>query len=105
MTPARLVVDTDIVINQLKKQASAVRRFLCPIEQRTVTLVSPVVVAEVYAGAFPREHADIEASSFRASVLISTTPPRVRPARMPMPLASHTMASRWKTSSGRRPPS
>jgi predicted nucleic acid-binding protein len=61
VTPAQLVVDTDIVINLLKKQANTVRRFLGLIEQRTVMLISPVVVAEVYAGAFPREHADIEA--------------------------------------------
>lgn len=61
MTPAQLVLDTDIVINLLKKQASTVQRFLGLIDQRTVMLISPVVVAEVYAGAFPREHADIEA--------------------------------------------
>lgn len=61
MTPAQLVLDTDIVISLLKKQASTVQRFLGLIDQRTVMLISPVVVAEVYAGAFPREHADIEA--------------------------------------------
>lgn len=61
MTPAQLVLDTDIVIHLLNKQESIVQRFLGLVGQRTVMLISPVVVAEVYAGAFPSEHADIEA--------------------------------------------
>ena len=54
-----LVLDTDVVINLLKKRADTVQRFLELVGQRTAMLISPVVVAEVYAGAFPREHASI----------------------------------------------
>lgn len=61
MTPARLVLDTDIVIDLLKKQPAALARFLALVASKTVFLVSPIVVAEVYAGAFAREYKDIEA--------------------------------------------
>lgn len=59
--PKRLLLDTDIVIHLLKKQSETVARFLELLEAKTVFLVNPVVVAEVYAGAFAREHSDIEA--------------------------------------------
>lgn len=58
--PARLVVDTDIVIHLLKKQATSVARFLELVASKTVVLISPVVVAEIYAGAFESEYKDIE---------------------------------------------
>ena len=61
MTPERLLLDTDIVIDLLKKQPKVVTRFLALMESQTVFLISPIVVAEVYAGAFKREHKDIEA--------------------------------------------
>ncbi len=61
MTPERLVLDTDIVINLLKKHSATVTRFLDLLEAKTTFLISPIVVAEVYAGAFEREHKDIEA--------------------------------------------
>ena len=61
MTPERLVLDTDIVIHLLKKQPTIMTRFLELIEAKTVFLISPIVVAEVYAGAYVREHKDIEA--------------------------------------------
>lgn len=61
MTPERLVLDTDIVIDLLKKKPALVARFLQLVEARTAFLLSPIVVAEVYAGAFAREHKDIEA--------------------------------------------
>ena len=38
-----------------------VARFLALLEAKTAFLISPIVVAEVYAGAFVREHKDIEA--------------------------------------------
>ncbi len=60
MTPQRVVIDTDIVIDLLKKVAPTVDRFLAPVASEVSFLVSPVVVAEVYAGAFEREHKDIE---------------------------------------------
>lgn len=58
--PERLVLDTDIVIHLLKKQPQIVARFIELLDAQTVFLLSPIVVAEVYAGAFPREHKDIE---------------------------------------------
>lgn len=61
MTPERLVLDTDIVIHLLKKQPGTVARFIELLEVKTAFLISPIVVAEVYAGAFAREHKDIEA--------------------------------------------
>jgi predicted nucleic acid-binding protein len=61
MTPERLVLDTDIVIDLLKKQSKVVNCFLALVASQTVFLISPIVVAEVYAGAFEREHKDIEA--------------------------------------------
>lgn len=61
MTLERLVLDTDIVIQLLKKQPDTVARFLELLEAKTAFLISPIVVAEVYASAFAREHKDIEA--------------------------------------------
>lgn len=61
MTPERLVVDTDIVIDLLKKRPSTVALFMALLESETRFLISPIVVAEVFAGAFPREYKDIEA--------------------------------------------
>ena len=61
MTPERLVLDTDIVIHLLKKQPAIVERFLVLLEAKTEFLISPIVVAEIYAGAFAREHKDVEA--------------------------------------------
>ena len=61
MTPERLVLDTNIVIDLLKKVPTIVERFLALLEAQTTFLISPIVVAEVYAGAFKREHKDIEA--------------------------------------------
>lgn len=59
--PERLLVDTDILIHLLKKHPATVARFLQLVDAGTRFLLSPVVVAEVYAGAFPREHKDVAA--------------------------------------------
>jgi predicted nucleic acid-binding protein len=60
MMPDRLVLDTDIVIYLLKKQPQTVARFIDLLEAQTILLLSPIVVAEIYAGAFQREHKEIE---------------------------------------------
>jgi predicted nucleic acid-binding protein len=60
MAPERLVLDTDIVIHLLKKQPQIVAGFVGLLEAKTVFLLSPIVVAEVYAGAFEREYPVIE---------------------------------------------
>ena len=59
-SPESLVLDTDIVIHLLKKRLEMVERFLILREQSVVFLLSPIVVAEVYAGAIPREYKQIE---------------------------------------------
>lgn len=61
MTPERLVLDTCIVIDLLKKVPAVVDTFLQLTQAGTRFLVCPVVVAEVYAGAFEREHKAVEA--------------------------------------------
>ena len=61
MTPERLILDTNIVIDLFKKVPPVVERFLSLLEAKTTFLISPIVVAEVYAGAFKREHKDLEA--------------------------------------------
>ncbi|HEY8908555.1 MAG TPA: type II toxin-antitoxin system VapC family toxin [Rhodoferax sp.] len=61
MTAQRMVLDTDVVIDLLKKKPDVVAQFLAFVESKTIFLVSPVVVAEIYAGAFEREHKAIEA--------------------------------------------
>jgi predicted nucleic acid-binding protein len=60
MTPERLVLDTDIVIHLLKKQPRTMACFIGLLEAQTVFLLSPIVVAEIYAGAFEREYPAIE---------------------------------------------
>ena len=61
MTPERLLLDTNIVIELLKNVPAVVDRFLLLLEAQTQFLICPIVVAEVYAGAFKREHKDVEA--------------------------------------------
>ena len=45
----------------LKKVPAVVDRFLTLKEAQTQFLICPIVVAEVYAGAYLREHKDVEA--------------------------------------------
>lgn len=61
MKPEKLVLDTNIIIDLLKKQSVVVDAFLMLTAAHTRLLISPIVVAEVYAGAFQREHRHIEA--------------------------------------------
>ncbi len=60
MTPERLLLDSDIVIHLLKKQPQIVARFMGLLEAQTTFLLSPIVVAEIYAGAYTREYPTIE---------------------------------------------
>jgi len=61
MTAHKLVLDTDVVIDLLKKKPKVVAHFLTLVAAKTTFLVSPVVVAEIYAGAFEHEHKSIDA--------------------------------------------
>ena len=60
MMPERLVLDTNIIIDLLKKKPAVVECFLALLATQTQFLICPIVVAEVYAGAFKREHKDVE---------------------------------------------
>jgi predicted nucleic acid-binding protein len=55
-----VVLDTDIVIDLLKKKQPVIDRYLRLLESGVTPLLSPIVVAEVYAGTFEREHKMIE---------------------------------------------
>ena len=59
MTPERVVLDTNVVIDLLKNVPVVVERFLALKEAQTQFLICPIVVAEVYAGAYLREHKDV----------------------------------------------
>jgi predicted nucleic acid-binding protein len=58
--PERLLLDTDVIINLLKKHTDTVERFIELSEHGTMFLLSPIVIAEIYAGAFKHEHPQIE---------------------------------------------
>ena len=60
-TAEHIVLDTDIVIHVLKKQATILKRFINLYESGVTFLISPIVVAEIYAGAFVEEHRQVEA--------------------------------------------
>ena len=57
----RVVLDTSIVIDLLKNEPAVVDRFVALLAADTRFLVSPIVVAEVYAGIYDREVKDVEA--------------------------------------------
>jgi predicted nucleic acid-binding protein len=59
-SPLRLLLDTDIVINLLRKREATVDCFVELQNSGTIFLLSPIVIAEIYAGAFKREHRQIE---------------------------------------------
>lgn len=59
--PTAVVIDTDVVIALLKKEADLVTQFIAMHEQGVQFYLSPIVIAEIFAGAFKKEHADIEA--------------------------------------------
>jgi len=55
-----VVLDTDIVIDLLKTKQPVIDRYLRLLESGVTPLLSPIVVAKVYAEAFEREHKMIE---------------------------------------------
>jgi len=55
-----VVLDTDVVIELLKKKQPVIDRYLRLLESGVTPLLSPIVVAEVYAGAFEHEIKTIE---------------------------------------------
>jgi predicted nucleic acid-binding protein len=59
--PKRLLLDTDIVIQLLKKRSDVLECFIDLHEQGVEFYLSPIVIAEIYVGAFKKEHTEIEA--------------------------------------------
>ena len=59
--PKRLLLDTDIVIQLLKKRSEVLECFIDLHEQGVEFYLSPIVIAEIYVGAFKNEHPEIEA--------------------------------------------
>jgi predicted nucleic acid-binding protein len=59
--PKRLLLDTDIVIQLLKKCSDVLECFINLHEQGVEFYLSPIVIAEIYVGAFKKEHPEIEA--------------------------------------------
>lgn len=55
-----ILLDTDIVINLLRKQEIAVNHLLTLKGQGYQFYICPIVTAEIYAGAFFKEHSQIE---------------------------------------------
>lgn len=55
-----VLLDTDVVIHLLRKREDCLQRLLELKRQGCMIYVCPVVVAEIYAGAFVKEHPQIE---------------------------------------------
>ena len=58
--PGRLVIDTDVVIELLRKRERETALFLALADAGVTILLSHIVIAETYAGAWPKEHREIE---------------------------------------------
>lgn len=57
--PGRLVIDTDVVIELLRKREQETALFVALADAGVTILLSPIV-AETYAGAWPKERRQIE---------------------------------------------
>jgi len=57
----KVLLDTDIVINLLKKEETFVSRFIKLSKKGIIFYYNPIIIAEVYAGAFKRELETIDA--------------------------------------------
>jgi predicted nucleic acid-binding protein len=55
-----ILLDIDVVIHLLRKQEATVKTLLAFQQQNCEFYICPVVVAEIYAGAFAKEYSDIE---------------------------------------------
>jgi predicted nucleic acid-binding protein len=56
----RLLLDTDVVIHLQRRHPNTVERFVALEEGGTTFLLSPIVIAELYAGAFKHEYRQLE---------------------------------------------
>ena len=56
----QIIFDTDVVIHLLRQTDETVQQLQVLRRQESVFFVSPIVIAEVYAGAFKKEYEAIE---------------------------------------------
>ncbi len=52
----KLFLDTDVIINVLKKKSETIEKFKVLIDTGVDFFISPIVIAEIYHGAKPKEH-------------------------------------------------
>ena len=66
---SKILLDTDVVINLLKKENEFVSKFLSLHSKGAKFYYNPIVIAEVYAGAFDKEFGMIESFFSRLSCI------------------------------------
>ncbi len=56
----KLFLDTDVIINILKKKQETIEKFKVLVDNNTDFFISPIVIAEIYHGAMLKEYKQIE---------------------------------------------
>ena len=56
----KIFLDTDVIINILKKKPETIEKFKSLIKKGTSFFISPIVIAEIYHGAKSQEYEQIE---------------------------------------------
>jgi len=56
----KVFLDTDVIINLLKKKDETIDRFKLLINKKAKFFISPIVIAEIYHGAKEKEYKQIE---------------------------------------------
>jgi len=56
----RVFLDTDVIINLLKKKHETIDKFKLLINKKAKFFISPIVIAEIYHGAKEKEYKQIE---------------------------------------------
>jgi len=56
----KVFLDTDVVINILKKKSETIDKFKSLINQNAKFFIYPIVIAEIYHGAKEKEYSKIE---------------------------------------------
>jgi len=55
-----IFLDTDVIINILKKKKETIDKFKTLVSQKSNFYISAIIIAEIYAGAKKQEHNQIE---------------------------------------------
>ena len=56
----KVFLDTDVIINILRKKPETIEKFKKLIDKKTKFFISPIVIAEIYHGAKEKEYKQIE---------------------------------------------